>query len=145
MSEARGLVYGSSYDHVVRALNASTGAVVWTADVGESVSNPAALGPDGTVFIASTSDLWAFDGATGAQKWRVALRNASPSAVSADGVIYVAFDNVAVAAFDGATGAPLWNHSAPGAVRNGVGPVLGADGTLFVPLNQRHLVLALGG
>jgi outer membrane protein assembly factor BamB len=111
---ANGMVYGGSTGGSVFAMDAATGANVWTFVAGEDVwSSPAVA--EGTVYAGSRDgNLYALDAATGQERWRFAAGDSidsSPAVV--DDVVYIAADDAssrrgALFAMDAATGAELW-------------------------------------
>lgn len=65
---ANGVVYVGSDDGNVYALNATTGAELWSFDTGGTVSSPAVA--DGTVYVGSgNGEVYALDAATGGELW----------------------------------------------------------------------------
>jgi outer membrane protein assembly factor BamB len=88
------VVYVGSEDHSVYALNASTGALVWSdATRGMVDSSPAVA--NGVVYVGSGRRVYALKASTGAKLWNYTtgdLVDSSPAI--ANGVVYVAsFDN----------------------------------------------------
>lgn len=87
---ARAIVYVGSEDDNVYALNATTGAYMWSFMTGSAVySSPAVA--EGTVFIGSTDDnIYALDASTGAYLWSYTTGDAVHSSPAvANGVVYV--------------------------------------------------------
>jgi outer membrane protein assembly factor BamB len=109
---ADGIVYFGSTDHNVYALNAGTGAKLWSYTTGDQVySSPAVA--NGVVFVGSMdSNVYALNANTGAKLWSFATDSSvdsSPAVVN--GVVYI----VSVAnggtmyALNANTGAKLWS------------------------------------
>jgi outer membrane protein assembly factor BamB len=86
-----GLVFASARE-VMYALNASTGAAVWSFNTDMWIRD-LALGPDGTVYVSSRdSYVYALRWDTGTQKWKVFVPNKDlpcPLALGSDGTLYV--------------------------------------------------------
>lgn len=112
-----GVVYVGSADRRGYALNAATGAIVWTATTGGRVLDPPAVA-DGVVYVrARDGNAYALDAATGAIVWTASiggspmfglLPDRSSPAVT-DGMVYVAGPyNGRLYALDAATGATVW-------------------------------------
>jgi outer membrane protein assembly factor BamB len=103
---ANGVVYVGSFDSKVYALNASTGAKLWSFTTGNAVySSPAVA--NGVVYVGSEDNkVYALNASTGAKLWSFVTgsRVASSPAV-ANGVVYVGSENGNVYAFDQTGGA----------------------------------------
>jgi hypothetical protein len=71
--------YGYFADQQLAALDAATGAVLWTRDFGAIHSVDPPTYADGTVYVATggheDSFLWAFDAATGGERFHTAYEN----------------------------------------------------------------------
>jgi outer membrane protein assembly factor BamB len=131
-----GVVYIGSEDDNVYALNASTGAKLWSFATGEGVVRSPAVA-NGVVYISSADrNVYALNASTGAKLWSFNtdedfLEGAFPVA---NGVVYACTDNTALYALNASTGAKLWSspggqyHTSP-AVANGV--VYVAGNTLY--------------
>lgn len=109
----------------VFALNARTGAILWTAGVGNtSDSAPAVV--NGVVYFGSDDgNIYALDALTGATLWSYATRGAVSSPAVANGIVYVGSGDANLYALDAITGVPRWTFRAGGgvaspAVANGV-------------------------
>jgi len=102
-------------DGTVLALNATSGAEVWRADVGAKLS--AGVGSDGRIAAVVTRDneLVVLD--NGAASWRKTLpsRVVTPPLVAGERVFVVAVDRT-VHAFDAFDGRKLWSYQKPGDV-----------------------------
>jgi outer membrane protein assembly factor BamB len=133
-----GVVYVGSADRKVYALNAATGATIWTATTGGPVrSSPAVV--DGMVYVGSADGkVYALNAATGATRWTVTTGGpvrSSPAVV--DGVVYIGSADRRVYALDAATGATVWTAttggevSDPPAVVDGVVHVRSRDGSAY--------------
>jgi outer membrane protein assembly factor BamB len=118
----------------VKAVDAGTGAVVWTSTVQPGVRPPAVGG--GMVFVMADDGtdhgrVFALDAATGALKWTSADRfivfGTSPA--YADGKVFVGTAGEGdVRAYDAATGAPLWRTPVGDGLER---PIVVADGTVY--------------
>ncbi len=134
------MVYvGTGETHVV-ALNAKTGALIWSSATDGSVSVSPAVA-DGIVYVAcntgySSGSVEALKASTGEFIWKTGVGGAYPPIV-ANGVVYVGTVNDAVYALNARTGASLWSYttgnsiiSSP-AVVNGVLYVTSEDYNLY--------------
>jgi outer membrane protein assembly factor BamB len=149
------LVYVGCDDGKVRALNATTGAVVWAQTTGDRVfSSPAYLdrgsgGGDGSgaappppplVVVGSVDGtVYGLDAATGALVWAAPTGGpvySSPS-IDARGAVYVGSDDGRLYALNGPTGAALWSAPTGGPVASS--PALGANGAAYVGSNDGRL------
>jgi len=118
MLEESGSLYVSSLPGMIYCLDASTGAVRWSYDLGGMVSSrPAVSG--GTVYVGSADHvLYALDAQTGTLLWYFKAQGeilASP--VISDGFLYFFADNDSVLdlvnrlyALDARTGKQLWTY-----------------------------------
>jgi eukaryotic-like serine/threonine-protein kinase len=150
---ANGVVYLSSDDHYVYALDAKTGNKKWTffrkdemnappnLSDGEAESSPAV--GNGVVYVGSRApdhELYALDASTGSPIWPQPYPAggavlSSPRVV--DGVVYFGSDDGFVYALDAATSLRIWQFQTGGHVRsspavvNGVVYVGSDDGSLY--------------
>lgn len=143
-----GTVYVATDAGIVHAIDAATGAVEWTADLGAPILAPPALA-DGSLFVpVSTGDVQVLpaDGCgagTCTPTWTATTGtgvSAQPSV--AGGVVYVGTDGGAVQAFAAAgcgagTCTPVWSADLGSAVR--VSPVVSA-GRLVVGTSGGRLL-----
>jgi outer membrane protein assembly factor BamB len=141
-----GRVYVGTLDGRLRALDAETGAHLWShpddALTGDAVWTSPAVASGIVYFAANRPDLaviYAVDAATGAEIWTAApslsILVASPAV--AEGVVYFAFNDHSVKALDAATGAQIWTADAGGGMY--ASPAV-ADGRVFVSVHNRGLV-----
>ncbi|MGW6503954.1 outer membrane protein assembly factor BamB family protein [Nonomuraea angiospora] len=128
---AGGVVYATSGDGTVSALDAATGGVRWTFRTGGPVQFDHVV-MDGTVFVANTSGrLMALDAATGRPRWSRRLHVAG-DLVGAAGRLYVWTrsrpwsPDAEVVAIDAASGKRAWAFRPEGHVLN-PSPVLAGD------------------
>jgi outer membrane protein assembly factor BamB len=93
---------------------------------------PTTVGDDGTVYTLG-GDLIAFDGITGALKWRGPSLGSGmePPVIARDGTVYSGEGllNAAIPPTNGSTGSQAWIFGDANAATS---PAIGADGTLFV-------------
>jgi outer membrane protein assembly factor BamB len=127
---ANGVVYFGSLDNNVYALNASTGAKLWSYPTGSAVySSPAVA--NGIVYVGSgDANVYALNASTGAKLWSYTTGlgiGSSPTVVN--GVVYIGSDDGNAYALNASTGAKLWSYDTGGtaspvesspAVANGV-------------------------
>jgi outer membrane protein assembly factor BamB len=96
---AKGILYFGSAD-ILNAVNATTGAILWTFSTGNIIlSSPAVV--NGVVFFGSADDnVYAVDATTGAKLWSHATGGAiASSPVVANGMVLVGSDDGKVYAF----------------------------------------------
>ena len=121
-----GVVYFGSDDGNVYALNASTGAKLWSYNAYWNVASSPAVA-NGVVYVGCALNLCALDASTGALLWSYNIGFVPSSPAVANGVVYIGSGNDGnVYALNASTGALLWSFattypitSAP-AVANGV-------------------------
>lgn len=107
---ANGVVYVGSDNGHFFALNASTGAYLWSYFLGDSVRSSPAVA-NGVVYIGSgDSKVYALNTSTGAFLWRYATGgDVQSSPAVANGVVYVGSSDGNVYALNASTGAKLWS------------------------------------
>jgi outer membrane protein assembly factor BamB len=109
---AAGLVFVSSNDGNLYAVNASTGAKVWSSWVGMSAGSPTLT--NGRVFVASSGIVYAFDMATGVNVWNQSLNEeTSTCAPLVVGTRLFIAGNSTVFAFNEAFGVRLYYDTIP--------------------------------
>jgi hypothetical protein len=86
---AGGVVYVGSADHKIYALNATTGAYIWSYTTGFNVySSPAVA--SGLVYVGSNDgNVYALNASTGALVWSYLTGFVESSPAVADGIVYV--------------------------------------------------------
>ena len=126
MPSAGGLTVPSGMDghgHLY-ALNASTGAKLWSYTVEGPVPSPAAVA-NGVVYISTyvpnmTGAVYALNASTGAELWSyttaptggpLGSHPVGSSPAVANGVVYVEGEGATLYALNAATGAKLWSYS----------------------------------
>jgi outer membrane protein assembly factor BamB len=111
------LVYMTSIDHFLYAVDPETKSIAWKADLGATSTSSPAIAPDGNILAGSFNNkLLAFSPAGGNSPiWQQDTKGriwASP--IVSNGAIYVADLDGYVYAFDAATGKPLRDSLQPG-------------------------------
>jgi outer membrane protein assembly factor BamB len=134
-----GTIYIGSGSGTVYALNASTGATIWTRPLASQsfYASPVVVG--NLVYIATyAGKVYALNASTGATRWTYAISahvDGSPTVVN--GVLYIGSVNNSVYALNAKTGALLWSYATGGqvettpAVVNNVVYVGSGDGKLY--------------
>jgi eukaryotic-like serine/threonine-protein kinase len=85
-----GVVYVGSDDGNVYALNASTGAKLWSYTTGNAISNSSPAVANGVVYIGSEdNNEYALNASTGAKLWSYYIGAFSSSPAIVDGVLYI--------------------------------------------------------
>ncbi|MDQ6662608.1 MAG: PQQ-binding-like beta-propeller repeat protein [Chloroflexota bacterium] len=139
-SVANGIIYfgGSSF----YALNATTGAFVWSyANVG-SYSTPAI--DNGLVYFSSGSTMYALNATTGAFVWNYTNRTGQgyTSPLTANGKVYVGSSDGKVYTFDGTKGTLLWSYTTGGPIYS---PLTLDNGNLYISANKLYVLNATTG
>ena len=95
---ANGVVYISSYDQNLYALNASTGALLWIHATGclpgmggVGYCSPAVA--NGVVYVCGGGRLLAINASTGTELWSSDIQSPHGAPIVADGIVYVANDH----------------------------------------------------
>jgi outer membrane protein assembly factor BamB len=112
---ANGIVYCSLFDNAATALNASTGATLWTFLKADD-SFPLAVA-NGVAYVGGEDgNTYALNASTGAKLWNFTPANAALSTfvVASSGVVYVGSNDNSVYALNASTGAKLWNFAVGG-------------------------------
>jgi outer membrane protein assembly factor BamB len=131
--------YDGSFNGILTAYNAKTGAVRWSKSLsGVLYASPAYA--DGAVFEPTYSgQVYAIDAATGATRWSVNPDSVafSASPVVANGLVYCGSYDGKLYAFSATTGATRWSFAtaapirAAVAIENGVVYAASQDGVLY--------------
>ena len=127
---ANGVLYVGGENNNLYALNATTGAKLWTyTAAGEFSASPAVA--NGVVYDGSSDGLvHAINATTGARLWTFTtggVINSSPVVVN--GVVYIGSDDQNLYALNAATGAKLWSHTTQARVLSS--PAV-ANGLVFI-------------
>jgi outer membrane protein assembly factor BamB len=155
---SNGRVYTFGATGILNALEAGTGAVVWSrnvsSDTGTQVpfwgfsSSPLVLGDE--VIIAAAGQLVAYEAATGNKRWVGPAGGgsySSPQLVTIDGVAQILMmSSNAATSVAPADGKQLWSHMWP--VNTIVQPALTADGDVLITSQEngaRRLAVAHNG
>jgi outer membrane protein assembly factor BamB len=146
---ADGVVYITSLDGGLYALDALTGRERWRFAVSSGVDSSPVVA-DGLVHFGADQHVFAVDAATGRERWRHptgALSGSSPAV--AGGTVFIGAADCRVIAVDARTGRPHWEFATGGrrlwpdsppepeaiassvAVRDGVVYFVGADGNVY--------------
>jgi outer membrane protein assembly factor BamB len=109
-----GVVYASSWDDNLYALDANTGALLWKYSTTNHIySSPAVA--DGVVYVGSgDGNVYALNATTGALVWKHSIGNFAASPALANNVVYVASAEGNVYflnALNARTGASLWKYT----------------------------------
>jgi len=138
---ANGVVYVGSVDDNVYALNATTGAKLWSyTSAGPVQSSPAVA--NGVVYVGSNDyNVYALNATTGALLWSYTTGNVvTTSPAVANGVVYVGSGDNNLYALNARTGALMWKY-ATGA---GSSPAV-ANGVVYVGSAQVYALNATTG
>ncbi len=105
-----GSVYGTT-DGTVYAY-AQGGKPKWQVETGDGakVGFAPQVGPDGQVYYASSTHVFAFDAATGQQRWKTDFADANNLFIRADGTLYLTARS-GLYALDKTTGKTSWTFS----------------------------------
>jgi outer membrane protein assembly factor BamB len=137
-----GRVYSFGATGILNALDAATGAVVWSKDVASETAmevpewgfTSSPLVVDDVVIVAADARLAGYDAATGRQRWVGPVHHgsySSPHPLTIDGVVQVVLIGgggaISVAPADGSV---LWEHAWRGTAI--VQPAVTADGNILV-------------
>jgi outer membrane protein assembly factor BamB len=129
-----GAVYVGSVDNNVYALNATTGAKLWSHNTGHEVHEPSPAVANGVVYGGSDhQSVYALNARTGHKLWSTTTGSASASPTVANGVVYVGGGGGVfgeVYALNAKTGATLWRYpTAVGLTGNSSSAL--ADGVVY--------------
>jgi outer membrane protein assembly factor BamB len=113
LAMAGGVLFVSSSDGTLHALEAATGSEKWAFHTdGRNAKFPTVA--DGLVFFGSGDRaLYAVDAATGTERWRLPDVGDNAGTLAVDGTLYVTAD-AGLLALDAATGAERWRYTAGG-------------------------------
>lgn len=125
---AGGLVFAGSSNGTVRAVNATSGVLVWMTAVGNPVDLAPSLDFYGTLFVSSTASVHALSAASGEMVWSVSVASVPVAAPSVFGTsVYLALQG-SLQARSASTGKSQWTYT--GNVTTG--PTLCGDGSLVL-------------
>jgi outer membrane protein assembly factor BamB len=137
---ANGVVYVGSDHGTVYALNASTGATLWSYTTGgSSFGSPAVA--NGVVYVGSWGDfdsnVYALNASTGAKLWSYTTGGQLVSSPAvANGVVYIGSGDRNVYALNASTGAKLWSYTTGAGVESS--PAV-ANGVVYVGSDDDNL------
>ena len=128
---ANGIVFITTYSDTLDALDATTGALLWSVVLSSAPSNTFAFTgsspavANGVVYVSTNNgQLNAFNTTTGAALWSASTgaTNGASQPVVANGVVYVGGNDGKLHAFDAASGSQLFtaDHTGQPVVANGV-------------------------
>ena len=131
-------VYASLESGAIVALDADTGAVIWTVD-GLASSFPVAVDADG-VYVVLASGLVALDVATGRERWRMPLEGeVSAPIVARAGWVVVGLSTGQVIAIRSADGTTVWSRAYPTPIVTP--PVIHGD-RVYLPGSDARVIAA---
>ena len=157
---AGGMIFVSGHDGTVRALDADTGNLRWTAYTGGAIHYPPTLWQGRALVGSGDGWIYAFEAATGRQLWRFraapaerlipvygSLQSTWPVASGVlvqDGVAYAAagianYDGTHVFAVDAATGHVRWHNHTSGSLHPETASGVSVNGHLLWHGGQLHL------
>ncbi len=108
---SNGIVYITSYDNYVYALDEDTGAKLWSFKMGGDIYASPVVS-DGAVFVGSQDGkLYALNSTTGAEIWSKFFINGyhTSTAAVADGVVYFGSGNGTIIALSASDGSAIWS------------------------------------
>jgi len=127
---AEGVVYctGSGFDDHVYAINAQTGALLWSKATNGWTGGSFAVADGVAYFGSSDNNLNALNAHTGALLWRYKTGGFPSSPAVVNGVVYVGSGDGNLYALNAHTGAKLWSYTTGGLVQSS--PVV-TDGMVY--------------
>ncbi len=114
---ADGVLYVTTTEGSVHALNKTNGNAIWTRSLGVSVADPRASSAVayGKLFLGTSEGLYAIETSDGSTAWKAPLASSStgtPAVV--DGSVFIADDSGTLYRFDANSGAHLWSYTGLG-------------------------------
>lgn len=102
--------HNNPFERIINVGNVSQLHLKWAAPTGDRIDFSSPVVANGVVYVGSYDHkLYAFDAATGQQKWATSTGNfIESSPVVANGMVYVGSRDMELHAFDAATGQPKW-------------------------------------
>jgi len=117
----------------VIALNASTGAILWTKHPAGGIQGASPVVSDNTVYVCTSAGLYALGTLHGDQRWfEPSGCDPNTTPALAQGVLYTAPENDGIWAFNASTGALLWTTTSHSG--NFYDAPVVANGVLYVPI-----------
>jgi outer membrane protein assembly factor BamB len=121
-----GKVFAVNYDGLLKAFDAATGALLWSANVGSNCISPPAA-ENGIVFISSGGALYGVNETNGAVLWTMPVEDGDHSSPAVTlGSVFVSYSCPQAYAFNPATGQQLWHYSSCCSGGGGKTPVVHA-------------------
>ncbi|MDH5507688.1 MAG: PQQ-like beta-propeller repeat protein [Anaerolineae bacterium] len=112
------LLFVSSMDHVLYAIDAGSKAVRWSQDLGGAVVSTPTIGPDGNLYVGTfAGEVLALNSKSGKVIWRITTQDwvwGSPELV--DGTLYVGDLGGNFYALEAKSGKQVWKFEAEGAI-----------------------------
>jgi outer membrane protein assembly factor BamB len=135
---SNGVVYVGSTDFNVYALNASTGAKLWSYATGNQVGSSPAVA-NGVVYVGSDDyNVYALNASTGAKLWSFATGGAViSSATVVNGVVYIGSGDRNVYALNAGTGAKLWSFATGSGIQFSTPAVV--NGVVYIGSSDRNV------
>ena len=108
-----GILYLTTHDNRVVALDAATGDLIWEHDTGGRVYSSPAVAGDLVFFGAPNGRVIALDASSGAMRWEFVTGEGSNvgSPIVKDGVVYIGSVDGNIYALDALTGKKQWSHA----------------------------------
>ena len=134
-----GTVYQSTEGGAVKAVDASTGDVLWTYSTGTNIYYSSVTVVDGTAYVgANDGNLYAIDASTGDEEWVASTGDAidaSPTVLN--GLVYIGSNDGNAYAFHASNGTQKWSQSVGGGVYQ-TSPTV-KDGTVYIASHAEKL------
>ncbi|MCB1561711.1 MAG: outer membrane protein assembly factor BamB [Xanthomonadales bacterium] len=140
---AGGMVYVADVEDGLRAMNAETGGVQWSANASSGISSSPGVGEGLVVVGTLEGEALAFEVDTGAQRWSSQLSAEILSApVVSRGIVIVRGNDGRIHGLDANTGTQLWQYdrTTPTLTLRGNSPVIADAGLVFAGFDDGHLV-----
>ena len=135
-----GLVYFTSFDMCVYALDQDTGRLKWKRRLDNFIASSPAIGEDGTVYVSTFGgSIFSLDGQTGKVVWQTKTAGsmyASP-AIAPDGSVFIGSGDYSVYCLEAATGVVRWTLPVDSAVWSSM--AIGSD-----PEKQEQYLVYVG-
>jgi outer membrane protein assembly factor BamB len=138
----KNVIYVTSLDHMLYALNPADGTPIWSSDLGGPIIAAPSLGENGTLYVGTMgSKLLAVEPEQGKILWTVETKGAVWSApVLKNNILYFGDLGSKIYALNAKDGTPAWSADAPGPIT--AAPALVPEGLIFVC--ETGEVLAVG-
>ena len=129
-----GTVYIGSSSGKVHALDGKTGKQIWEFETVSDVKSAPAIGADGTVYVATSDNVFALDGKTGAKKWKFESGSGfhegfTAPAIDVKGTLYVGSTDKKLYALNSKTGVKVWEFESGNRIVSS--PSVGMNGTVY--------------